>query len=101
MYDRPPTGTLTAAEEAEPDTSATAADVVLSPWQLLLPENSWNVTLPVGVPWPPDTVTVSCTEEPIGADAIVTPSAFLISVSTVGVSFDAASCSQMPLAELY
>src|SRR5947208_956198 len=100
MYDRPPTGTVAAAEDAAPSTRATGSDVVLSPWQLLLPENSSNVTFPVGAPCPPDTVTVSCTEEPIGADAIVLPSAFLISVSTVGASFVAARCSQTPLTEL-
>ena len=50
MYDRPPTGTVAAAEDAAPSTRATGSDVVLSPWQLLLPENSSNVTFPVALP---------------------------------------------------
>src|SRR3954471_14588767 len=97
MYDRPPTGTLTAADDAVPSAaSATGADVAPVPWQLLLPEYSVNVTLPVGVPWPPDTVTVSCTEDPIGAETTVPPSAFLISVTVCDATLVAGSCSQVP-----
>ncbi len=55
------------------------------------------MTLPVGVPAPPETATVSWTTVPIGTLVTGSPSALRIVVTADGVSFSAESGSQSPV----
>ena len=67
-----------------------------SPEQVVLPSQTVKSTVPVGVPPEPETVALSCTDEPIPADVMTACWESWTSVVTVGVSFVAASGSQGP-----